>query len=146
MELTSEQARRQEGHKINQTASTLGNIDFFMNNVMNISEATRKNKLALVLEEFSTEDGEENVYIIQNSKKKEAAGVVTSLRHYRAKEERLKELQDELLRLSEENLMLKAKEREHQPSLSFAEAVQNMQLDEEDLKDIFDHADEVNID
>ncbi len=126
--------------------STIDNINFFRNNVMNISDATRKNKLASVLEEFSTEEKNQKIYIIQNSKKKEAAGVISSLNDYLAKEEMLRALQNEVLWLSEENLKLKVQQREQSPSLSFTEAMNQMEFDESDWKDIFNEADEVNID
>ncbi len=145
MELLNAYTQRQKNNEIQKQDSTIENIDFFLNNVMNISEATRKNKLASVLEEFSTEKTEK-VYIIQNSKKKEAAAVISSLHHYRTKEKLLRELQEEVLRLSKEVLILKTQNREQQSSLSLAEAIEKLELDENDLKDIFDHEDEVNID
>ncbi len=145
MELLNAYTQRQKNNEIQKQDSTIENIDFFLNNVMNISEATRKNKLASVLEEFSTEKTEK-VYIIQNSKKKEAAAVISSLHHYRTKEKLLRELQEEVLRLSKEILVLKTQNREQQSSLSLAEAIGKLELDENDLKDIFDDADEVNID
>ncbi|MDO3408275.1 hypothetical protein QWJ34_00690 [Saccharibacillus sp. CPCC 101409] len=145
MELSNEYVRQRQKIEPEQEEANLEGIQFFMNNVMNISEATRKNKLAEILENFAVKQ-DKKVYVIQNSKKKEAAGVVSSLKHYLDREKMLRELQDEVLRLSEEVLLLKVQVREDQPTLTLAEAMQKMNFDEAELKDIFDNADEVKID
>jgi hypothetical protein len=125
--------------------SNIDGINFWKKNVMNISEATRQNKLAEILDSFANKEST-SVYIIQNSKKKDAAGVISSVGYHLLREKAIKELEDETLRLSEEILSLKARLRADEPMASFDSALERLQLDEEDLKDIFDNADEVEID
>lgn len=124
--------------------STTG-INFYMENVMNISEATRQNKLAEILDSFA---GKKNtgIYIVHNSKKKEAAGVISSIGYHLAREKAIGRLEEEVLRLSDEVLRLKAQLRNDEPVYSFAEAIERLGFNEHDLSDIFENSDEVEID
>ncbi len=60
------------------TSSTL---DFLQNNVYNITDLTRSNKLTEILEKFSSEMTEE-VFIVQNAKNKDAKGVFLDLEFF----------------------------------------------------------------
>lgn len=126
------------------TDDSVTGIEFYMQNVMNISEATRQNKLAEILEGYAKNSN--SVYIIQNSKKKEAAGVISSIRYHLAREKAIKTLEREVMDLTDEILRLKAKLRVDEPVYSLAEALEQLDLNEEDLKDIFENSDEVEID
>lgn len=53
-------------------------IEFLRNNVYNISEITRQNKLTEILNSFSGEKTEE-VFIVQNSKSKDAQGALVDV-------------------------------------------------------------------
>lgn len=121
-------------------------IDFYMHNVMNINEATRQNRLAEILDSYAGNKETDSVYIIQNSKRKEAAGVISSVRYHQSREKTIRSLENEVLRLSDEILRLKAMVRNDHPVYSMAQALERLDLDEDDIKDIFDNSDEVNID
>lgn len=121
-------------------------IHFWMDNVMNISEATRQNKLAEILDGYANKQNMETIYIIQNSKKKEAAGVISSVGFHLAREKEIKKLEEEVLHLTNELLRLKAQSRNDQSVYSFAEAIERLELNEQDLKDILENSDEVEID
>lgn len=125
--------------------SNINGINFWMENIMNISEATRKNKLAEILEGYANNKSR-SVFIIQNSKKKEAAGVITSVSYHLSREKTIELLESEVLRLSEEILSLRTKIRTEEPVVTFASALESLQFDQDDLKDMFDNADEVKID
>jgi hypothetical protein len=125
--------------------SNTNSINFWMENVMNISEATRQNKLAEILESYATKKNA-GIYIIQNSKRKEAAGVISSVGYHLSREKAIENLEDEVLRLSEEVLRLKTQVRAEQPVYTFAEALERLKFDQDDLRDIFETADEVEID
>lgn len=53
-------------------------LDFLSNNVFSVTDITRRNKLTEILDEFSKKHSDE-VYIIQNAKKKNAQGAFLDL-------------------------------------------------------------------
>jgi hypothetical protein len=99
--------------------SNTNGIHFWMENVMNISEATRQNKLAEILESYATKKNA-GIYIIQNSKRKEATGVISSAGYYLSREKAIEKLEGEVLRLNEEVLRLKTQVRAEQPVYTFS--------------------------
>lgn len=128
-----------------ESKSNTTGIHFWMENVMNISEATRQNRLAEILDSYASKKNA-GIYIIQNSKKKEAAGVISSVSYHLSREKAIEKLEEEVLRLNDEVLRLKAQLRNDQPVYSFAQAIERLGLDQDDLTDIFDKSDEVEID
>ncbi|MFS0644229.1 hypothetical protein [Siminovitchia sp. 179-K 8D1 HS] len=60
---------------------SLSTLDFLKSNVYNITDITRKNKLTEILDKFSKETTDE-VFIIQNSKNKDAKGVFLDLEFF----------------------------------------------------------------
>lgn len=60
------------------TSKTLG---FIKKNVLNISEVTRTNKLAEILNSFADTKSEE-IYVVQNSRKKDAQGVFVDIEYF----------------------------------------------------------------
>lgn len=128
------------------TNDNTAGINFWMQNVMNISDATRKNKLAEILDSYADSKKSTVVYIIQNSKKKEAAGVISSVNYHLDLEQSVRKLEDEVLRLTDEVLRLEAQLRIEQPVYSLSEALERLELSQDDLNDIFENSDEVEID
>jgi len=57
-----------------------GFLEFLKNNVLNISEITRQNKLTAILNSFAGKKTEE-VYIVQNSKNKDAQAAIIDLEY-----------------------------------------------------------------
>lgn len=125
--------------------SNIDAINFWKQNVLNISEATRKNKLAEILDSYADKQNT-SIYVIHNSKKKEAAGVISSVSYHLLREKIIDKLEDEVTRLNEEILSLKARLRADEPIVTFDNAMKRLQIDQDDLKDIFENADEVEID
>lgn len=121
-------------------------IKFLQQNVMNISEATRNNKLTEILDSFTQKEQKTRVYVIQNSKRKDASGVLCSIEHYAVLNENIEKLERDNAALLDEILALKTLLRENQPEYSFAQAIEMLDLSNEDLIDIFENSDEVNID
>lgn len=56
-------------------------LDFLKTNVLNISEVTRTNKLTEILDMFSARKSEQ-VFVVQNSKKKGAQGVFVDMEYF----------------------------------------------------------------
>lgn len=56
-------------------------LNFVKENVLNITELTRTNKLSEILNKYAGEETSE-VFIIQNNKNREAVGVLVDLEHY----------------------------------------------------------------
>ncbi len=56
-------------------------FDFLKNNVLNISELTRTKKLTEILDQFA-EGKSQEVYVIQNSKNRNAQGVLIDLEFF----------------------------------------------------------------
>ncbi|WP_438313171.1 hypothetical protein [Sporosarcina sp. FA9] len=91
-------------------------LDFLKNNVYNITDVTRHNKLTEMLDRFSINETEE-VFIIQNAKNKNAKGVFLDLKYFEellATKEALDNALDEIIEdiavqrmNSEANLSLK---------------------------------------
>lgn len=77
-------------------------IDFARDHVVNITDITRTKKLSEIMDYLSTQDGRDDVYIIQNSKKKDAAVVLAEVEHYKELlkyKERFDQLQDQLVEM-----------------------------------------------
>ncbi|QQK77694.1 hypothetical protein HUG15_20310 [Salicibibacter cibarius] len=77
-------------------------LDFARDHVLNITDITRKNKLSEIMERFSAQDENDDVYVIQNSKKKGTAVVLADVEHYKELlnyKEELDKLQDKLVEM-----------------------------------------------
>ncbi|MEN6327095.1 MAG: hypothetical protein ABFD18_12945 [Syntrophomonas sp.] len=56
-------------------------LNFLKENILSVTELTRSNKLSEILNKYAGEKTEE-VYVIQSSKNRNAAGVLVDLEHY----------------------------------------------------------------
>lgn len=56
-------------------------LEFLQDNVLNITDLTRTNKLSEILNKFAGEETNE-VFVVQNHKNKDATGVLVDLEHY----------------------------------------------------------------
>lgn len=56
-------------------------FNFLKENVLNVTDLTRSNRLSEILNKYAGEKTEE-VYVIQNTKNRNAAGVLVDLEHY----------------------------------------------------------------
>lgn len=77
-------------------------LDFARDHVVNITDITRTKKLSEIMDYLSTRDGRDDVYIIQNSKKKDTAVVLAEVEHYKELlkyKERFDQLQDQLVEM-----------------------------------------------
>lgn len=77
-------------------------LDFARDHVVNITDITRTKKLSEIMDYLSTQDGKDDVYIIQNSKKKDTAVVLAEVEHYKELlnyKDRFDQLQDQLVEL-----------------------------------------------
>ncbi|MCA0757047.1 hypothetical protein KP806_18455 [Paenibacillus sp. N4] len=130
--------------------SLLAAIEFYQNNVVNISEATRQNKLAAILEDYANEGRDAQLFVIQNSKKKEASGVLMSIDRYTSlvKENAAVNKENDYLKekIIELELVLKTLQRESQDTYSVEAALAKLDLNDDDLMEILSNDVEVEID
>lgn len=66
---------------VKKTSITSTTLNFVKENVLNITELTRTNKLSEILNKYAGEETSE-VFIIQNNKNRNAVGVLVDLEHY----------------------------------------------------------------
>lgn len=66
---------------VKKTSITSNTLNFVKENVLNITELTRTNKLSEILNKYAGEETSE-VFIIQNNKNRNAVGVLVDLEHY----------------------------------------------------------------
>lgn len=59
---------------------TSDTLDFIQNNVYNVSDLTRKNKLSEILQKFVSSTDE--AFVIENAKSKDAKGVLIDLKYF----------------------------------------------------------------
>lgn len=86
-------------------------LDFLRKNVVSITEITRSNKLSEILESFSN-DVTEEVFVIQNTKKKKAQAVMVDLEYF----EQLLHLKETLEASLDQAVMEEAYARRNQPA------------------------------
>lgn len=68
-------------HNEASSSITVDTLNFVEKNILNVTDLTRTNKLAEILENFANDKTEE-VYIIQNAKNKHAKGVFVDLEFF----------------------------------------------------------------
>jgi hypothetical protein len=68
-------------NNVKKPSITSTTLNFVKENVLNITELTRTNKLSEILNKYAGEETSE-VFIIQNNKNREAVGVLVDLEHY----------------------------------------------------------------
>jgi hypothetical protein len=61
---------------------TLSHLEFLKEHVFGITDITRKNKLSEILNQFSGKETSE-IYVIQNAKNKDAAGVLADVEYFK---------------------------------------------------------------
>lgn len=118
-------------------------LQFLRDNVLNISEITRQNKLTKILDSFAGGKSEE-IFVVQNSKKKDARGILVDeeffldlLRHKQAYEMAIESARDEIV------YRTTLERKDKQATISLAEVIADNDLD---LDDILETLDEMEID
>lgn len=114
-------------------------FSFIKDNVLTITDLTRSNKLSEILNHYAGKETSE-VYVIQNSKNRDAVGVLVDMEHY----QRLLRLQEIIEETTDAYLYRIALERKKDTAyIPLSEVVGD---DDFDLNELIDSLDEVELD
>lgn len=114
-------------------------FSFIKDNVLTITDLTRTNKLSEILNQYAGKETSE-VYVIQNSKNRDAVGVLVDMEHY----QRLLRLQEIIEETTDAYMYQVALERKKDKTfIPLSEVVKD---DDIDLKELVDSLNEVELD
>lgn len=108
---------------------TTNTIDFLKKNVLNVTDLTRTNKLSEILNQYVGRESEE-VYVIQNSKKKNSQAVLIDLDYFE-KLLKYKEVIDQAMDDHMYNVALERKDEE--ATLTLGEVFKDVEFDYDKL-------------